>query len=148
MKNLFSKSECELISRMPHSIIKNSNKLAWRCTVDGKFSIMSAYNLQVDLMDSTKGQSSNSTTLADLWSKLWKLKIPNAVKVFLWKASHEALPTKLNLFKRKVVDLPDCPICCLEPESAAQGNCKNALLRKSPSSNSQANCPHPYNGRT
>jgi hypothetical protein len=37
---------------------------------------------------------------------------------FLWWACNEILPTRANLFKKKIVDNPLCPICGLEPETA------------------------------
>lgn len=36
--------------------------------------------------------------------------------MFLWRASNEALPTKLNLHKRKVVESPLCLICLVNPK--------------------------------
>jgi hypothetical protein len=48
---------------------------------------------------------------------LWSLQVPNAVKVFLWRAYHNLLPTKVNLFTRKVVDNNFCPVCHLAEET-------------------------------
>ncbi|XP_040987653.1 uncharacterized protein LOC121235369 [Juglans microcarpa x Juglans regia] len=39
------------------------------------------------------------------------------VKLFLWKATNELLPTKKNLFQRKVVEDPFYPVCLKEEES-------------------------------
>ncbi|XP_035546799.1 uncharacterized protein LOC118348717 [Juglans regia] len=39
------------------------------------------------------------------------------VKLFIWKAANELLPTKKNLFLRKVVKDPFCPMCFKEEES-------------------------------
>jgi hypothetical protein len=35
----------------------------------------------------------------------------------MWKAGHNILPTKANLFKRRVVEDPLCPCCKQEEES-------------------------------
>ncbi|KAF5451924.1 hypothetical protein F2P56_026978 [Juglans regia] len=35
----------------------------------------------------------------------------NAVKVFSWRACNDALPPMQNLYKRKIVEEPLCPIC-------------------------------------
>jgi hypothetical protein len=53
----------------------------------------------------------------EMWGDLWRLPFPNAEKNFLWRACQEILPTKVNLYKRKVVGDPLCPICCLEEET-------------------------------
>jgi hypothetical protein len=39
------------------------------------------------------------------------------VKVFLWRACHNLLPTKVNLFTMGVVDKKLCPICIIEEET-------------------------------
>ncbi|XP_018813588.2 uncharacterized protein LOC108985665 [Juglans regia] len=37
--------------------------------------------------------------------------------MFLWRATHESLPTNLNLKRRKIKEDPSCPICRQETES-------------------------------
>lgn len=43
----------------------------------------------------------------------------NTVKVFQWKVANEALPTKKNIYARKVIDSGMCPICELVEESTS-----------------------------
>lgn len=64
----------------------------------------------------------------EIWPKIWKLHVTNVVKNFLWRASLESIPTKLNLFKTKVVESSHCLICLSEPESVihALWSCKAA----------------------
>ena len=38
------------------------------------------------------------------WSRIWKLKISNKMKIFCWRACSEALPTLKNLHRQKVLD--------------------------------------------
>lgn len=64
-----------------------------------------------------KGQSSHSSRKCEVWTKLWKIQIPNAMRMMLWRACHDSLPTKQNLFKRKMVESSLCPICTLAVES-------------------------------
>lgn len=49
----------------------------------------------------------------------WDLNVTNAIKMFLWRACHNLLPTKANLFKRGVCDDKLCPICLKEEETVA-----------------------------
>jgi len=37
---------------------------------------------------------------------LWSLQVPRALKMFLWKVCHNALPTKENLYRRKITKDP------------------------------------------
>jgi len=48
-----------------------------------------------------------------LWKSLWKMKVTHTVKVFMWWACINALPTKANLFRRKIMEDLVCPICGL-----------------------------------
>jgi hypothetical protein len=36
-----------------------------------------------------------------VWKDCWNLKVPNMVKMFLWRALRNLLPTKVNLKKKK-----------------------------------------------
>ncbi|KAF5447865.1 hypothetical protein F2P56_033383 [Juglans regia] len=63
------------------------------------------------------GQSSAHSNHKEIWPKIWKLQVPSAVRIFLWRASHDSLPTNLNLCKRKIRIISVCPICKLESES-------------------------------
>lgn len=55
--------------------------------------------------------SSSSDVVKSFWKGIWHLKIPNKVKVFLWRACSRALPTKINLQRRKVVENSGCEQC-------------------------------------
>ena len=52
------------------------------------------------------------------WRHIWKLRLPNAEKNFIWRACKEILPTKNNLYRRKIVEDALCPICGLEEETS------------------------------
>lgn len=60
-----------------------------------------------------------------IWKDLWKLKIAPKIKHFLWKASHDHLPTMSNL---QVVVSPFCSRCptLLETTTHMLFHCKRA----------------------
>jgi hypothetical protein len=62
-------------------------------------------------------QSSNQDLSTQLWKRVWHVRGPPVVRVFLWKACSNILPTKLNLHKRGIVEDSLCPICKQEGES-------------------------------
>jgi hypothetical protein len=81
-----------------------------------------AYHMEIELCvlskmtkcgDLRHDQSTNN------WQTCWKLRVPNVVKIFLWKALNNLLPTKNNLYKKGVTKDSLCPICCLEKETIA-----------------------------
>jgi len=45
------------------------------------------------------------------------MEVPNAVKMFAWRACQNILPTRRNLCKRRVIEEANCPCCGLEEES-------------------------------
>ncbi|KAL5759883.1 hypothetical protein ACOSQ2_018721 [Xanthoceras sorbifolium] len=59
------------------------------------------------------------------WKFLWRMSIPHRIKMFLWKASKNWLPTKSNLFAHKVPVDNLCPLCMKANESTvyALQNC-------------------------
>ena len=48
---------------------------------------------------------------------MWHLKIPPKIRIFMWKACENALPTMQNLRKREVATDGVCPICGNEAKS-------------------------------
>lgn len=69
--------------------------------------LLCAYHLHKKILASSVSECSRSGQ----HSALWKLPILHAVKVFMWRACHNALSTKANLCKRCIIDDPLCPLC-------------------------------------
>ena len=67
---------------------------------DGRFSVKSAYKVAVQLQRGDEWtENSGGNVGKNVRAALWKLQIPNKVKVFGWRACNEILPTRLNLAK-------------------------------------------------
>ncbi|KAF5481094.1 hypothetical protein F2P56_001779 [Juglans regia] len=118
INEIFCSREAELIKQLPISHSNQPDKLIWRNNANDCFTVKSPYHLQGDLQHKEKSQSSFINNKRDQqWTKLWKMNLPPAVKNFLWRACQNILPTKNNLYKRKVLDIPICPMCLSEPET-------------------------------
>lgn len=52
----------------------------------------------------------NTSTSMNLkkWKQVWKLKVMPRVKMFIYKACSNALPTRANLFRRGCITDPVC----------------------------------------
>jgi hypothetical protein len=55
--------------------------------------------------------------VSGVWSSLWSLQAPWVLKHFFWKVCNNALPTKDNLYRKKILQDPLCPICAHQVET-------------------------------
>jgi hypothetical protein len=98
------------------------DKLIWRAANSGMFTVQSAYFLKNDKKSVLTGEGSHSSDHGSTWKEIWSLQVPNSVKMFLWRACKDILPTKENLFKRKVLKDAICMFCSQEVESTMLEN--------------------------
>ena len=63
------------------------------------------------------GESSKVEGGSQVWAKVWKMKVPNKIRVFAWRACQNILRTCENFFRRKVVSDDYCERCNQAPES-------------------------------
>ena len=57
------------------------------------------------------------------WRKLWRMEVSNKMKNFVWHTCREALPTKANLCRRRIVPNSVCDKCKMHTE-----DCSHALF--------------------
>ncbi|XP_041011418.1 uncharacterized protein LOC121255205 [Juglans microcarpa x Juglans regia] len=88
-----------------------ANRWIWEHERDGKFSVKTCYHFIVDKMRSNHAESSNMQGPQSLWKALWKMAMPNKIKIFDWRACKDGLPTKENLMKKQVVTEGHCDFC-------------------------------------
>jgi hypothetical protein len=117
LSDLFSEVEVQAISNIPISLSLPMDRLVQNATSNGSFSVYSAYHLGKEIQQRSLGACSFSNTGLEIRKGLWSINVLNLVKVFMWKAEHNILPTKANLFKRRVVKDPICPCYKQEEES-------------------------------
>ncbi|XP_042944686.1 uncharacterized protein LOC122278573 [Carya illinoinensis] len=128
IEEIFSEFEAAVVVKLPISPCRSLDQLTWHCTTNGKFSIRFAYHFQGAISTGYSGQSSSPAPSSALWANIWKLKILHLVRTLLWRAAKDILPTKVNLFKRKVLQASKCPICLTHPETVTHAlwSCKAA----------------------
>lgn len=64
--------------------------------------------------------SSASDRSVEWWKFLWNLRIPNKVRIFIWRACQNLIPTSLNLAKRGIPCNDFCLVCSAESESTVR----------------------------
>jgi hypothetical protein len=117
VKEVFTVEETEAICCVPVCPRSSEDKLEWAHTKTGEYSVKSGYHLAKERFKVDKGSCSNRDRNKTLWRDIWNIRVPNATKIFLWKACAGILPTKELLFRKHVTDDPLYPICSLEVET-------------------------------
>ncbi|KAL0344526.1 UNVERIFIED_CONTAM: putative mitochondrial protein [Sesamum radiatum] len=115
VRELFWPEDSEVILGLPLSRTREPDLLVWHYSKNGRFSVRSAYHLAC-LLDDRPGSSSLGEHESSWWRKVWQSKIPNKIKVFVWRACLNALPTSANLHRRIQGFQAGCPLCCAEKE--------------------------------
>ena len=106
----------QMLKSMPVSLHTDRDALIWPWTLDGVYSVKSAYRILANESLLSQAGSSNPEASKPLWNGIWRLKVPNKVKHFLWRASNESLPTKFNLYARHILPDNNCGLCEEFPE--------------------------------
>ena len=123
VREVFLEHDAESILSIPLSTTLPADRLVWTAAANGKFNVKSAYHLARNRDRICTGESSDPSGLHRFWQRLWKAKTPSKVRNFAWRACQNILPTKMNLFHRKVNDNPTCEVCGLSPETIIHALC-------------------------
>ena len=91
----FSKYDAEAIYRIPLSKRYVLDVMVWMHNKNGRYSVRSGYHTARKLLRESKqeGEGSNLRASSDVWARIWKLYILTKIKVFMWQACHDILPT-------------------------------------------------------
>ena len=116
IETLFSLAEVEKIKAIPLCLSSQSDLLCWSLSTNAIYTIKTGYGMLCTKPIKDLASIMSSGPPKQFWSKIWKLKVPNKIKSFLWRACTDSLPTKCNLIKRKVLLEPTCSLCLKEPE--------------------------------
>ena len=101
---------------IPLCLTEQLNELIWPHNANGAYIVKSGYQfLQTEFQNQQLGQS-NPLMLKPLWKGIWSLNVPSKVKILVWRAAKNSLPTKQNLVKRKVLTNDCCDHCKMQQE--------------------------------
>lgn len=90
IKSIFNEDDAKLILDIPWPITPCEDKILW-CDNNSKgFSVKISYLIN----------SIHSEETSELWGKLWKLKIYDRLKLFLWRVMAGVIPTREMMFYR------------------------------------------------
>lgn len=107
---MFTEADRDLILSIPISQGNHADKMIWSPEEKGIYSVKSGYR---HLM----GEFQNTHIIC--WSALWNLPIPPKVKIFVWQACLNILPTTDNLELKRVFVQTGCPLCHAQRETVS-----------------------------
>ena len=105
------------ILAIPLPMTTSRDKLLWKENSANMFTVRSAYQVALKLKESVQAEHSRAVTDRAVWKKIWTLHVPPKVRMFVWRACSNILPTRENLHRRKIKVDPQCEVCCQKTES-------------------------------
>ena len=77
------------------------------------------------IVSRNRGEDTSSTnnSIPGTWKQVWKLKVPNKIRGFIWRILSNALPTMSNLFKKNCCVTNRCLICKEKIENIGHLSC-------------------------
>ncbi|KAK9998675.1 hypothetical protein SO802_018278 [Lithocarpus litseifolius] len=109
---VFAPNEAQIMKSIPLSRRNHKDILIWNETTCGVFTVKSAYHmLRAAETCNTTGECLNPNNSQFLWKGIWEVKFPSRIKILIWKACCNRLPTRQNLYKRKMFNVLTCPLC-------------------------------------
>ncbi|XP_030477324.1 uncharacterized protein LOC115694334 [Syzygium oleosum] len=120
LKEIFQEEVVNQILLIPISTTPVEDKLIWTGTKSGDYTVKGGYNrirMTDSMQDNNNLASSSYQPPRNLWTSIWQLPVYPKIRFFLWSLCQNALPTRENLYKRKCVPDPLCPICRNHPET-------------------------------
>lgn len=80
------------------------DSIIWMYNRNGRYSVKSRYYVARQVMrNGNWAECSRGNDEQKVWKALWKMKVPNKIKIFRWRACHGILPTRCNLAKRNII---------------------------------------------
>lgn len=106
------------ILQTPFSWFGGEDKLWWPFTKTGEYSVKSGYwQFKQQQQSTTPEVPSTSTSVQRrAWDMIWKEKVPQKLKIFMWKVYQGILPVREVLKGRKIANDDNCPVCKNGPE--------------------------------
>jgi hypothetical protein len=110
LRELVDTQSLQAIHKIVLPVATCQDKLIWTLDPKGNYTVKSAIKMNLS-------PRNNNTQVDTLWPSLWKLKMHERLKVFLWRLGSNAFPTNLRINQRAGVGDPICPLCGKEDES-------------------------------
>ncbi|KAK3226506.1 hypothetical protein Dsin_006368 [Dipteronia sinensis] len=103
------------ILSLPVGLSRVDDSSFWHYDQQGIYSVKSGYWVGCAVGDLPS--SSGLNRMESWWKFLWPIQVPLKVKLFIWRACHNWIPTNMNLARRGLQVSMGCPVCNCSMES-------------------------------
>lgn len=119
VESMFDERVVREILATPIGLPSSADTVVWTNTKSGDYSAKSGYFTvrEKPTCTSTTAATSSYQTNPALWKHIWHSPTLPKIRHFLWQACQNALPTRENLYRRKIIPDPLCSICQMEVET-------------------------------
>ncbi|KAL5570630.1 hypothetical protein UlMin_027205 [Ulmus minor] len=108
IRESFHEDEAEAILSLPLPRRTTPDTLLWHYDKSGHYTVRSGYWLA----NKCRSVPSSSTiSLNSWWKQFWHLRVPSKIRVFIWKAFYNWIPSSINLANHGVPTQKRCLIC-------------------------------------
>lgn len=113
LQQCISEEQVQAICKIPISFSGSKDKLIWRDTSSGGYTVKSGYAHQVASMPrlNPSNPSSSYAPSSVMWKRFWNIPTMPKVRMFMWKVIRNWTACRANLVRRKCASNPLCPIC-------------------------------------
>ncbi|KAJ9185367.1 hypothetical protein P3X46_005009 [Hevea brasiliensis] len=118
IRDIFTERDVNLILQIPPRLWARIDVISWDKDKKGAFTVKSGYKF---LYSITPDEAIN---YREVWKRLWNSNTPPKVKIFIWTAACNVLPTMVQLLKKRVNMEEFYSVCYLNSEST-----KHTLFR-------------------
>lgn len=109
--NLFSSSDANHILAIPIPKNQVQDRIVWSHSLDGKYSAKSGYKFWQKNWSNCKQLEESKG-----WGRLWKIQVPQKIKIFLWRVCRNNVPVRYSLRGKGAHTTIVCPFCGTDVE--------------------------------
>lgn len=99
IREAFLPSDAEAILDMPRRPVSKNDEIILGKDSKGLFSVKGAYHLACHLDSKVEASGSDSAASQRFWNSIWNIDVRPKVKITVWRAINNALPTFENIKK-------------------------------------------------
>ena len=107
----FINFEDQHIMAIPLCMTHQKDVHIWLGYSNGEYSVKTSYKQLCEDENSASASTMDVSNQKSFWKRIWKIWVLNKIKTFLWRVCSDALPTKVNLKKRKILEDARCSAC-------------------------------------